>query len=264
MDREKYGPWAVVAGGSEGVGSELAGMLARDGFNLVLLARKTGPLEETAERARGVGVEVRTLALDLTAPDMLRRLTRTTDDIEVGLLIYNAGANHYGAPFVEGDLESFQTVVTLNTTSRLALCHHFGGRMRERGRGGILLFGSFATYNGSPFISVYNASKAFSRIFAEGLWYELAPHGVDVVEFVIGAMRTPAMKARGMKFGPGTAEPEDIAREALAHIADGPVYNSEIGGGLETAKALSAWPRGPVVQAAGESLKQLGLYGLDE
>ena len=260
MDRDKYGPWAVIAGGSEGVGSALAEQLAAEGFNLVLLARKPGPLEETAERARAAGVEVRTLALDLTAPDMLRPLAEITADVDVGLLVYNAGANHYGAHFVEGDLELFQTVVTVNTTARLALCHHFGGRMRERGRGGIVLVGSYATYNGSPFITVYNASKAFSRIFAEGLWYELAPHGVDVVEFVVGAIRTPAMKARGMKFGPETAEPEDVAREALAHIADGPVYNSEIAGGLATAKALSAWPRGPVVQSAGESLKNLGLY----
>ena len=260
MDRDRYGPWAAIAGGSEGVGSELADLLAADGFNLLLLARKTGPLEACAERARAAGVEVRTLALDLTDPEMLRPLAEATEDVEVGLLVCNAGANAYGGHFVEGDLESFRTVVTLNTDARLALCHHFGGRMRARGRGGIVLVGSFATYNGSPFIAVYNAAKAFSRIFAEGLWYELAPHGVDVVEFVVGAIRTPAMKARGMKFGPDTAEPGDVARELLAHVADGPVYNSELAGGLETARTLGAWPRGPIVEAAAESLKRLGLY----
>jgi short-subunit dehydrogenase len=238
----------------------MAELLAADGLNLVLIARKVEPLEATAERIRSAGVEVRTCALDLTEPDMLEALDEVTADIEVGLLVFNAGANAYGTRFVDGELDRFQTVVTLNTTARMALCHRFGAAMKERRRGGIVLVGSFATYSGSPFISVYNASKAFSRIFAEGLWCELAPFDVDVVEYVVGGIRTPAMKARGMKFGPETAEPEDIAREGLAHIADGPVFNSELAGGLESAKALSGWPREPIVEAAGENLKRLGLY----
>lgn len=261
MDLARYGPWAVIAGGSEGVGAAMAAQLAGVGFDLVLVGRKPEPLAETAEVCRGHGADVRTLALDLTAPDMTERLAAATDGLDVGLLVLNAGANAYGAPFVDGDLERFGTVVTLNTTSRMALCHHFGRALKARGRGGILLVGSFATYNGSPYIAVYNAAKAFSRIFAEGLWYELAPFGVDVVEFVVGGIRTPAMARRGMKFGPETAEPEDVAREGLAHIADGPVWNSELAGGQATAERLGSWPRQPVVSAAGDALKALGLYG---
>jgi short-subunit dehydrogenase len=261
MDRDRYGPWAVIAGGSEGVGAAMATQLAGAGFDLVLMGRKPEPLADTAEACRARGVDVRTLAVDLTAPDMAARVAAATDGLEVGLLIYNAGANAYGTTFVDGDLERFSTVVTLNTTSRMALCHLFGRPMRDRGRGGILLVGSFATYSGSPYIAVYNAAKAFSRIFAEGLWYEMAPHGVDVVEFVVGGIRTPAMARRGMKFGPETAEPEDVAREGLAHLADGPVWNSELAGGQATAERLSAWPRGPIVTAAGDNLKALGLYG---
>jgi short-subunit dehydrogenase len=239
----------------------MADQLAADGFNLVLLGRKPEPLAEAAERARAHGTEVRTLAQDLTAPDVLDRVQAATEGLDVGLLVYNAGANAYGTAFVDGELERFSTVVTLNTTSRMALCHHFGRAMKARGRGGIMLVGSLAGYAGSPYIAVYNAAKAFSRVFAEGLWYELAPFGVDVVEFVVGGIRTPAMARRGMKFGPETAEPEAIAAEGLAHMGDGPVFNSELAGGVAKAEELSAWPRQPVVAAAGDNLKALGLYG---
>jgi short-subunit dehydrogenase len=239
----------------------MADSLAASGFNLVLIGRTPEPLAETAERVGSHGTQVRTLRLDLTAPDVLARVQAATEGLDVGLLVYNAGANAYGTAFVDGELDRFATVVTVNTTSRMALCHHFGRAMKARGRGGILLVGSLAGYAGSPYIAVYNAAKAFSRVFAEGLWYELAPFGVDVVEFVVGGIRTPAMARRGMKFGPDTAEPEAIAAEGLAHIGDGPVFNSELAGGVAKAEQLGAWPRGPVVSAAGDNLKALGLYG---
>jgi short-subunit dehydrogenase len=260
VDLARYGPWTVIAGGSEGVGSAFAAKLASEGFNLVLIGRKVEPLEETAQQARAEGVEVRTLPLDLTASVMEDRVRAVTDDVEVGLLIYNAGANAYGTSFVDGELARFRTVVDLNTISRLALCHHFGGRMKQRRKGGILLVGSFSGYNGSPYTSVYNAAKAFSRVFAESLWFELRDYDVDVVEFVVGGIRTPAMARRGMIFGPETSEPADIAQEGLDHIGDGPVWNSEAAGGVGRAKELSGWPRDPVISAAGEGLRRLGLY----
>jgi short-subunit dehydrogenase len=260
MDLAQYGPWALIAGGSEGVGSAFAAKLAADGFNLILTARKPEPLEEAASVARAAGAEVRTIALDLTAPDMMTPVREATDDVDVGLLIINAGANGYGKPFVDGELDRFRVVVNLNTTSRLALCHHFGGRMKERQRGGIILVGSLAGYAGTPNSSVYNAAKAFSRIFAEGLWYELQPHNVHVVEFVVGGIRTPAMIRRGMKFGPETSEPDGVAHEGLDHITDGPVWNSELAGGVETAERLSSYPRIPLVNANADNLRTLGLY----
>lgn len=69
IDASTYGPWAVIAGGSEGVGASFARQLADAGLNLVLIARKSGPLEQTAEQVRERGVQVRTLSLDLLAPE---------------------------------------------------------------------------------------------------------------------------------------------------------------------------------------------------
>lgn len=258
VDINQYGPWAVIAGGSEGVGAAFADQLAADGFNLLLIARKPGPLEETADKVRAHGVEVRTLSLDLLATDALAQIRAVTDDVEVGLLIFNAGANSYGHEFVTGDLDGFRGVIGLNILKQLELSHHFGGLMRERGRGGIMLLGSLAGYMGSEHQSIYAASKAFSRVFAESLWLELEPHGVHVVEFILGVTRTPAMVRAGLNFDiPGmiVQEPEDAAREGLEHLTDGPVWVA--GGNYPAAVKRSGFPRDKMVKGAAEAMRKL-------
>lgn len=233
IDTSKYGPWALIAGGSEGVGAGFARHLAEAGVNLVLVARTPEPLEALGQEVRDLGVEVRTVALDLTDPDAVGRIVEATSDLDVGLLVFNAGANSYGRDFLGGELPGFQGVIDLNITAQLGLVHHFGRAMRARGRGGILLVGSMAGYLGSARQSVYSAAKAFGRLFAESLWLELREHGVDVLELVLGVTRTPAMQRAGLNFdAPGlrVAEPDDVAREGLRHLADGPVW---IAGGNE-------------------------------
>ncbi|WP_182377070.1 SDR family NAD(P)-dependent oxidoreductase [Nocardioides sp. WS12] len=227
VDVQKYGPWAVIAGGSEGVGAEFAQHLAADGFNLVLIARKPGPLEATAEAICELGVEVRTIAADLTDPAAIAAITDATTDVEIGLLVYNAGANSYGRAFTAGELPGFQGVIDLNITAMLALTHHYAGPMRERRRGGILLVGSLAGYVGTSTEAIYGGVKAFGRIFAEGLWAELREYDVDVLELVLGVTRTPAMERAGLNFdvpGMHVSEPADVAREGLAALANGPVH----------------------------------------
>jgi short-subunit dehydrogenase len=189
----EYGPWAVIAGGSEGVGAEFAALLAEAGINLVLLARKPDPLEVTAQRCRDCGVQVRTLAIDLADPAALTRIVDSTADLEVGLLIFNAGANTCSEEFLDGDLSDFQKVIDLNIGAQLALVQHFGRPMRQRRHGGILLVGSMAGYLGSVRHSVYGAVKAFGRIFVESLWLELRDHNVHVLELVLGVTKKPAM-----------------------------------------------------------------------
>jgi short-subunit dehydrogenase len=223
----KYGPWAVVAGGSEGVGAEFARQLATAGINLVLVARKPGPLNETADSCRALGVEVRTLAVDLVSADAVGQIADATSDIEVGLLIYNAGANTCSEPFLDGGLSDFSRVIDLNIGTMLALVQHFGRPMRERRRGGILMVGSMAGYLGSERHTVYGGVKAFGRVFAESLWLELREYDVDVLELVLGVTRTPAMERVGLNFdvpGMRVAEPADVAREGLEQLPHGPVH----------------------------------------
>jgi len=258
IDTNHYGPWAVIAGGSEGVGSAFADSLAQAGINLVLIARKSGPLEETANKVRAHGVQVRTLSLDLLLPDAVAQIRQVTDDLEIGLLIFNAGANSYGHEFVTGGLDKVQGVIDLNITRQLELAQHFGAKMKERGRGGIMLLGSLAGYMGSEQQSIYGAAKAFSRVFAEGLWLELKPFGVHVVELVLGVTRTPAMERAGLRFdipGLNVAEAEDVAREGLEHLADGPVWIA--GGNYKAAQQRSGFPRDVMVQAAADGMRKL-------
>lgn len=258
VDREVHGPWAVIAGGSEGVGAELADRLGRDGINLVLIARKPGPLEETARKvAEAYGVEARTLAIDLLDADAARRIREATDGLDVGLYIHNAGANSYGAEFVEGDLASFRQVVDINVASQLELVHYFGARLKKRGRGALVTVGSLSGYVGHEQIGVYAAAKAFSRIFTEGLWSELAPHNVQVLHAVLGLTRTPAMARIGLKMdapGLNAADAGDVAEELLARLGDGPVQ--VLGGNDERARLNSGPDRAALVAevAAGMSV----------
>lgn len=257
-DVDRYGPWAVVLGGSEGVGAAFATQLAADGFGLVLVARKPDALEATAAAVRALGAEVRTLSLDLTDPDSVTALIEATADLEVGLLICNAGANSYGRPFLDGDLASFQGVIDLNITTPLALAQHYGRLMTSRGRGGIVFVGSLAGYLGAARESIYGAAKAFGRIFAEGLWLELREYGVDVLELVLGVTRTPAMERAGLNFdvpGLNVGEPEDIAREGLAHLSDGPVWVA--GGNDKLVEIRSRTDRAKLVLASHEAMRRL-------
>ena len=257
-DLVKYGPWAVIAGGSEGVGSEFARMLAEDGFNLVLIARKPGPLEDTAQRCREIGVEVRALSLDLLEPDSVSRVVETTADLEVGLLIYNAGASTCNEPFLEADLTDFQEVIDLNMSRTLELVQHFGRPMVARGRGAIMLVGSISGYMGAVRHSVYAGVKAFSRVFAESLWVELRDSGVDVLELVLGVTRTPAMERIGLNFdAPGIIvnDPAEVAREGLDHLGDGPVFVA--GGNGPRAALNSVSDRARVVLEADEAIREL-------
>ncbi|WP_344056253.1 SDR family NAD(P)-dependent oxidoreductase, partial [Prauserella halophila] len=198
------------------------------------------------------------LAMDLLDPSAVDEIRQSTQDIDVGILVFNAGANSYGHEFLEGELEGFQGVIDLNLGTQLALTHHFGRQMRMRGRGGIILVGSLAGYLGQARQSVYSGVKAFSRVFAEGLWLELSEYGVDVLELVLGVTRTPAMERAGLNFdipGLNVSEPDDVAREGLANVANGPVY---IAGGNETAaEQRSGLDRAGLALGAHEATKRL-------
>ncbi|MEZ0365522.1 SDR family NAD(P)-dependent oxidoreductase [Mycobacterium sp. pUA109] len=253
-----YGPWAVIAGGSEGVGAEFAALLAAAGLNLVLVARKPQPLAATAERCRGHGAQVRTLALDLIEPGAVDRIVAATADLEVGLLIYNAGANTCSAEFLDGELADFRRVLDLNIGVQLALVHHFAGPMRRRRHGGVLLVGSMAGYLGSVRHSVYGGVKAFGRIFAESLWLELRDHNVHVLELVLGVTRTPAMQRAGLNFDvPGlrVADPQQVAREGLQQLPHGPVFVA--GGNADDAARRNDPDRAKVVLGTHRFMQRL-------
>lgn len=238
MNLEKYGPWALLIGGSEGVGAAFARLLAADGFKLVLVARKLEPLQELAMELRGQGREVRVVSADLAQADVLQKVRAATDDIEVGLLVYNAGANNTRGLFVELPEEVTQSVIAINVLGQANFARHYGALMVQRARGGMILTGSLGGYLGSPTLAAYTGAKSFSRVFTEALWAECAPLGVDVLHLNIGFTATPAMARLGLPIDLAEA-PETVAREGLAHIADGPVWIVSTPGNIERARLIS-------------------------
>jgi uncharacterized protein len=225
--KEQYGPWAILVGGSEGIGEHLARKLGAAGVNIVLVARKPEALAQTADKVRSEsGVEVRTLSLDIARPDMLERIDAMTKGLEVGLLVHNVGGGASFGPYFESTLEAAMTPVLTNCVALTQLVHRFAKPMARRGRGGILIIGSIAGNAGSYFIAGYSAAKAFNQVLAEALWTELQPKGVHVLAFPIGAADTPSRRRSGTKDDASmpVARPEDIAQQALDQLPNGPVY----------------------------------------
>jgi uncharacterized protein len=219
---EKYGPWAVVAGASEGVGASVARLLGERGVNVVLVSRRPGVLEEVADTVK---TETRTIALDLSEPDADVRLFESTRGLEVGLLVYNAGADPYQSRFLDQPLESWANMVHRNVDTVLGASYRYGSEMAGRGHGGIVLVTSGAAWAGGAYIAAYGASKAFDLILGEALWAELRPLGVDVLSMVLGPTDTPAFRKilKGRDFE-GVADPDDVARDMLDNIGEGPTW----------------------------------------
>jgi len=218
----KYGPWALVAGASEGLGAELARQVAARGLHVALVARGAEALELLATKLRDeFSVSVRTLAIDLAAPDVAASIATRLADVEVGLVIYNAAYAPSGE-FLALAAEEHLRSLAVNAAAPVSLIHHFGRAMAARGRGGVILLSSLAAFQGSPYLATYGATKAFNLALAEALWFELRPHGVDVLACCPGATRTPNFLRVSPGGAPGQLEPEAVVADALAKLGRGP------------------------------------------
>lgn len=227
---ERYGPWCVIAGASEGTGRAFAHHVAARGIKCILIARRQGPLNEVAGELRAQhGIECVTASVDLAAPDALARIADATGEREVGLFINNAGSDTNDSTFLDNPIENWDTLVERNVVNPMRMSYHFGKLMRGRGRGGIILVGSGACYGGATGMAVYAGTKAFDLCFGEGLWAELRPHGVDVLNLILGRTNTPMfrtfMEKRGLPVGAGAAEPDEVAKLGLERLPFGPVQN---------------------------------------
>jgi short-subunit dehydrogenase len=233
---DRYGPWAVVAGASEGVGEAFARAVAERGVNVLLLARRQNVLDEVAASiAVDTGVEARPLAIDLASADAMAQIAEATAGLDVGLIMYCAGADPNYTYFLDQPIEAATAMVHRNCVVPLEMCHHFAPPMRERGRGGIVIVGSGAGLVGAPYMVTYGATKAFDMVFAESLWAELHEDGVDVLCLVLALTDTPAVRRllarRGMLSSPddrtpipGAVSVEETVADALENLANGPTW----------------------------------------
>ncbi|MCA9711792.1 MAG: SDR family NAD(P)-dependent oxidoreductase [Myxococcales bacterium] len=218
----RYGPWAIVAGASEGLGAAFGEALARRGLNLVLLARRGPELESVAEvLRRDHGVQVRPVVLDLGQPGLEAELRRATALLDVGVAVYNAALAPVGA-LVEQDPARLRAVVDVNVHGPLTFARALAPGMVARKRGALVLMSSLVGLRGTPRLAAYAASKAFGLRLAEGMWAELRPHGIDVVASCAGAIRTPGYARTVQREAPGMLDPAQVAERTLAALGRGP------------------------------------------
>ncbi len=188
--KKRFGPWAVVTGASSGIGESFARHLASLGLNLVLVARREDRLRKLADELHlRTRIEVRTVTADLSRDDFMPLIERATEDLQVGLLVNNAGVATPGN-FLDNDLDAELALLHVNARATLMLAHHFGQSMRTLGRGGMIFVASTLSYSAVPGWSNYAASKAYDLAFAEGIARELKSAGVSVMAVCPGPTRT--------------------------------------------------------------------------
>ncbi len=222
----RYGSWAIVAGASEGLGAAYAEELALRGLNLILVARRSELLQALASQlSKRYNVQIKTIVVDLSALDAAEQILRDTNDLEVGLLIYNAAFSAIG-PFLERSLDDHFKEIHTNIHAPLKLVYLLGQRMLTQGHGGIVLMSSLSAFQGSAYISTYAATKAFNIVLAEGLWEEWRAQGVDVLVCVSGAIKTPNYVASEPEqtggLGDMTMNPDQVVFDALNALGKKP------------------------------------------
>ncbi len=211
---QKYGPWAVVTGASDGIGRAIATVLADRGLNLVLVARRRGALETlAAELASKSGVEVRVHDADLSSVEATAQLVHATESLDVGLFVGCAGFGGSG-PLLDADLAHELNMVDLNCRSLVHASVLFGRRLAKRRRGGLVLMSSLVAFQGVPRAANYAATKAYVQTLAEGLQIELAPLGVDVLASAPGPVLTGFGQRADMRMTSGLT-PDVVAAATI-------------------------------------------------
>ncbi|MBY0405872.1 MAG: SDR family oxidoreductase [Cyanobacteria bacterium] len=217
---QSYGPWAVVTGASSGIGQEMATCLAEAGFHLVLIARSEGVLRDMAQDlSHRFNTQSQVLALDLSDPHSYDAIVQSTEELDVGLLVYSAGFGDAGL-FIEGDLPKQFQMMDVNCRMLMGLSHYFGKRFAQQKRGGIVLMSSLVGFQGVPQAAHYAATKAYVQSLAEGLHYELASYGVDVIASAPGPINSGFAKNANMNLTLAQ-KPSDVAKETLLALGRG-------------------------------------------
>ena len=220
--KSKYGPWAIVAGASEGLGAAFAEELAKRGLNLILVARRLEKLEELSDNLKfKYQIEIKCYSIDLADYKQIKNFESHIGS-NIGLLVYNAAFAPIGY-FENVSEENLLKIVDVNIKAPLLLTKLVSQQMIQKKGGGIVLMSSLAGNQGSPKIATYAASKAFNIILAEGIWNELKKHGIDVIASCAGAITTPGYKkAQNSKDAPGTLDAHEVVIKTLNALGKGP------------------------------------------
>jgi short-subunit dehydrogenase len=231
VDLALSGRWALILGGSDGLGAAFADDLARRGMDCLLVARNSDKLAATAQDiTMRRGVNVQTLALDLGCPDAVDRLVVATTELDLGLVVFNAGAEASGQLLVDAPMTQWRAVIDRNIGFLTSALHHFSQRFVAERRGALLIVGSEAAFGGGARGALYTASKAYALNLGESLWAELKPLGVAVQTLLFKIADTPTLRTVLARKGipieaTGAVAPEILARKSIDALFEGPIYN---------------------------------------
>lgn len=219
--KEKYGPWALITGGTSGIGLALAGELANRGLNLILVARNSVKLGEKERqlKEKHKNIKVVSIQADLGTKEGIETVIRLSEPYETGFLVLSAGIENNGL-FYKNDVNKKLKLIELNIISVMKLSHHFSRKMAERSRGGIFFISSLTGHLPGPFFANYAATKSYVLNFGISLHAELQNKGVDVSILSPGLTKTPMAEEMSKDIDwsktPVTfMEAEEVAAEAM-------------------------------------------------
>jgi short-subunit dehydrogenase len=198
IDKSFFGPWALITGASSGIGREFARRIAASGINIVLVARREDLLKEAGvELSKRYGVGHRLVVLDLSREDFIGQLASATDDLDIGLVVSNAGTGNPGE-FLKHDRQLLREAVQLGAMAHLDIAHHFGQKLAKRRRGGLILAGAMGAEGGVPLMANDGAAKAYVHSLGEALHFEFKPLGVYVTVLAAGFTDTAVIGKFGL------------------------------------------------------------------
>ncbi|MAW61986.1 MAG: oxidoreductase [Planctomycetes bacterium] len=218
---QTYGPWALVTGASSGLGACYARALAARGLNLIVTARREERLRTLAEELRAEHqILVDPVAVDLLRPAAVRSLEQAIEDRRLGLIVCNAGFGASGR-FHELDARRQTEMVRLNCEAPVRLLQALSPALIREGRGGVIMIASTASFQCTPWMAVYGASKAFDLALGEALTVELGKHGIDVLTVCPGHTATEFHQVAGVEraaVGGPPADPMEVVEGSLRRL----------------------------------------------
>lgn len=210
----RYGTYALVTGASEGIGQCFAEELAKAGMNVVLVARRQDRLNALANTLEAkYKILCPVVNVDLSSADQLEGLLQITDQLDIGLLICNAGFGTAGN-FLDAEIETEMNMLSVNGQAVSRLVHHFGRKFKSKGAGGVILLSSIVATQGVARAAHYAATKAYVHTLGEGLQQEWRGSGLDLLIVAPGPVKTGFAQRSKMQLGK-TASPEVVARQSL-------------------------------------------------
>jgi short-subunit dehydrogenase len=226
--KQKYGPWAIIAGAAEGLGESWSVALAKLGINLIMVDHQYDKLHTLSENLQiNYYIETRTIHLDLSDVNAYTHIMDRVGEHDCRLMIYNA-AYSLIKPFISHTVEELDSYIEINARTQVKLVHAFSNYLIHRNTGGgIILMSSLAGLMGMQLVAPYAATKAYSWNLAEAIHHELKPHNIDVMACIAGATSTPAYIKTKPKYGilkPQVMKPNDVVENALRKLGKKALY----------------------------------------